>query len=293
MFRWLAIPYTTVDSSVPQHVQVAGNTIDIVESFTYLGSLIGRSGSCEAELVRRIAIARDCMTQLDRTSGAPVYPWPPTSPLLCICPACLFVRSRELDNNKGNVSEGRCLLPMVPVSHPPNPLQSARVQRRSQPSHRLSTSVRDHQFHTVRLFGHIARAVPGMHHCRHQQPSTGLEKTERTPGTHQLRPTWSHVTLASTLPGIEHKTEMHGTDLCRQLCPSLESDVDDELIHLRTNGVIRHRSADSFDGCFLVNQLLTLGLPSFTALVHNYRAVFTSRIAHGCNTIVQCMNSHN
>jgi len=27
---------TTVDSSVPHHVQVAGNTVDIVESFTYL-----------------------------------------------------------------------------------------------------------------------------------------------------------------------------------------------------------------------------------------------------------------
>jgi hypothetical protein len=30
---------TTVDYSVHQHVQVAGNTVDIVESFTYLGSL--------------------------------------------------------------------------------------------------------------------------------------------------------------------------------------------------------------------------------------------------------------
>jgi len=32
----------TIDSSFPQHVQVAGNSADIVESFTYLGSLIDR-----------------------------------------------------------------------------------------------------------------------------------------------------------------------------------------------------------------------------------------------------------
>ena len=68
---------TTIDTSVPQQVQVAGNTEDIVKSFTYLGSLIDRSGRCEAELVRRIAIARNCMTQLIATSGFPVYLCPP------------------------------------------------------------------------------------------------------------------------------------------------------------------------------------------------------------------------
>ena len=57
---------TTVDTSVPPQVQVAGNTVDFVESFTYLGSL-DRSGRCEVELVRRIATARNCMTQLDRS----------------------------------------------------------------------------------------------------------------------------------------------------------------------------------------------------------------------------------
>ena len=45
-----------------QQVQVAGSTVDNVESFTYLGSLIDRSGRCEVELVRW----KECMTQLDR-----------------------------------------------------------------------------------------------------------------------------------------------------------------------------------------------------------------------------------
>jgi len=45
-----------------------------------------------------------------------------------------------------------------------------------------------------------------------------------------LRPTWSHVLLASTLPGIERRTEMHGADLCRQLYPSLVSTLHDLFI---------------------------------------------------------------
>jgi len=97
---------TTVDSSVPQHVQVAGNTVDIVESFTYLGSLIDRSGSCEAELVRPIAIARDFITQRDRN----IWPFSiSVSTEIRICHASLFVWSRNLDNDKGNVSQDVCL----------------------------------------------------------------------------------------------------------------------------------------------------------------------------------------
>ena len=65
---------TTVGTTVSKQVQVAGNTVDIVESFTYLGSTIDRGGRCGAELVRRIAIARNCVTQLDRLIWyTPVY----------------------------------------------------------------------------------------------------------------------------------------------------------------------------------------------------------------------------
>jgi len=38
----------------------------------------------------------------------------------------------------------------------------------------------------------------------------------------------SHVTLAFSLPGIEHRTKMLEADLCRQLCPSLGSALDDD-----------------------------------------------------------------
>jgi len=48
---------------------------------------------------------------------------------------------------KVDVFEQWCL----PASHPPYSLQSSRVQRRSEASHRLSTSVRDHLFQTTLL----------------------------------------------------------------------------------------------------------------------------------------------
>ena len=57
----------TVDSTVPQQVQVARNNVDFIESLTYLGSPIDGGGRCEAELVRRTAISRNC----NNTAGSP------------------------------------------------------------------------------------------------------------------------------------------------------------------------------------------------------------------------------
>ena len=47
-------------------VQVAGSAVDVVDSFTYLGCNVDHNGTSEAEITRRIAIARECMTSLDR-----------------------------------------------------------------------------------------------------------------------------------------------------------------------------------------------------------------------------------
>ena len=41
---------TTVDPLPTQQVQVNGNVLDMVDSFTYLGSLVDRNGRSEAEL---------------------------------------------------------------------------------------------------------------------------------------------------------------------------------------------------------------------------------------------------
>src|SRR6218665_520176 len=58
---------TTVDPlPATQQAQVDGNVVDMVDSFTYLGSLVDQNGRSKAELVRRKAIARNCMTSLER-----------------------------------------------------------------------------------------------------------------------------------------------------------------------------------------------------------------------------------
>ena len=47
-------------------VSVAGNNVEVVESFTYLGVDIHNTGSSEHDIRNRIAIARSCMVSLDR-----------------------------------------------------------------------------------------------------------------------------------------------------------------------------------------------------------------------------------
>jgi len=44
---------------------VAGNPVEIVEKFTYLASIRDRTRGSKAEVLRPIAIARDCIKALD------------------------------------------------------------------------------------------------------------------------------------------------------------------------------------------------------------------------------------
>jgi len=55
----------TIDSAaLPPSVLVAGNSVDIVESFVYLGSEVHSTGSSEFEVHRRIGLAKTCFNQL-------------------------------------------------------------------------------------------------------------------------------------------------------------------------------------------------------------------------------------
>src|SRR6218665_2317171 len=95
---------TTVDPLSTQQVRVDGNVVDMVDSFTYLGSQVDRNGRSEAELVRRIAIARNCMISLDcniwRSSiSTCVYQ---ETPLLRVCLASLSVWSRDVGTDDGS-----------------------------------------------------------------------------------------------------------------------------------------------------------------------------------------------
>ena len=46
---------------------VAGENVDVVETFTYLGSVVHRSATCEAEVNRRLGLAHGVMNSLSKT----------------------------------------------------------------------------------------------------------------------------------------------------------------------------------------------------------------------------------
>ena len=47
-------------------VQVAAENVDLVDEFIYLGSVISHDGGSEAEILRRIAIAKECFCLLEK-----------------------------------------------------------------------------------------------------------------------------------------------------------------------------------------------------------------------------------
>ena len=46
---------------------VAGENVDVVKTFTYLGSVLHRSTLCEAEVNRRLGLAMGAMKSLDKS----------------------------------------------------------------------------------------------------------------------------------------------------------------------------------------------------------------------------------
>jgi len=65
--NWTKTKIRTITDPPPVSgtVQVAGNTVEIVDKFTYLGCQIDCTGTSETEVLRQIAITRDCMKSLD------------------------------------------------------------------------------------------------------------------------------------------------------------------------------------------------------------------------------------
>jgi len=66
--NWAKTKIQTIDVTVPpgSTVQVGGSTVEVVDTFTYLGSQLHSSGGIEHEVNRRISISRNCMQMLDR-----------------------------------------------------------------------------------------------------------------------------------------------------------------------------------------------------------------------------------
>ena len=53
-------------ASTGNQVTINGHSVEVVESFPYLGSLIHCTGDSAPEIKRRVSITRDCMMALDR-----------------------------------------------------------------------------------------------------------------------------------------------------------------------------------------------------------------------------------
>jgi len=51
---------------MPSEVMVAGSAAEIVKKFIYLSSHLDNTSGSDAEVMRHIALIRDCMKALDR-----------------------------------------------------------------------------------------------------------------------------------------------------------------------------------------------------------------------------------
>jgi hypothetical protein len=175
---------TTADTSVPTQVQVAGNTVDVVETFTYLGSLIDRNGRSEAELARRIAIARDCMTQLDRNIWRSSISVATKIRLYSVYVLPVFLYGAETwsmtkaMSAKVDAFDQWCLRRILRILYSQH-VTNAEIRRRTG-CPPLSETIRSRR---LRLFGHSPRwsgngSLPSPP-CFHLRSSTRLEEAER------------------------------------------------------------------------------------------------------------------
>jgi len=65
MYRFSAVNCLYI-SIVPQMVHVGSSQVGVVNEFTYLGACTTCDGSSESKILRRIGIARNCMTLLEK-----------------------------------------------------------------------------------------------------------------------------------------------------------------------------------------------------------------------------------
>ena len=167
--NWMKTKIQTTDTSfLPGSlVPVAGDNVEVVESFTYLGVNIHNTGSSEHDIKKRIAIARNCMASLDRNIWHSSISLPTKLRLyrVFILPVVLYGAetwspTRQLARNLDAFDQW-CLRRILRIPWRAR-ISNEEVRRRTdQPP--LTQII-----HTARLkfFGHIARADASMDHSR-------------------------------------------------------------------------------------------------------------------------------
>jgi len=146
---------------------VAGNAVEIVEKFTYLGSHLDNTGGSDAEVIRRIALTRYCMKALDRNIWRSSITTATKIRLYCayILPVLLYgaetwtltkVLSKKVDS-----FDLWCQRRILRV-HYSHHISNCEIRNRTG----CTPATDIIRCRRLQLFGHIARSAPEMNHCR-------------------------------------------------------------------------------------------------------------------------------
>jgi len=193
--------------------------------FTYLGCLINSSGSCEAERYRAglhdLAVSQHLVPTKLRLYAVYVLP------LFCMEQRRAMTKAMSA---KVDAFNQRCLRHILVIQYSQH-VSDAEVRRHTV-CPPLSDTIRSRR---LRLVGYIARVGPEINHHRALHDATNQlinnpprdwkrrrgkpapTWTRHLPGPALLRPTWSHVTLASTL-GLYLMASSAGPKYMEQTC---------------------------------------------------------------------------
>ena len=183
------------------HLTVAGENVEVVDSFVYLGSLMDRRGGSDLEIRRRIEIARSCMTLFDK------HIWRSSVRLdtkvrlykTYILPVLLYgsetwATTKELCRRLDSF-DCWCLRKILRISYKQH-VTNAEVRRVTQ-CQPVSDMVRNNR---LRFFGHVARSKPTEDH--HRAARAAMQKPplswKRLPGRPSL--TWLRAVADDVSP---------------------------------------------------------------------------------------------
>jgi len=135
--NWSVTKIQSTDASVSPgtFVPVAGDNVEVIESFTYLGVNIHNTGFSEHDIRKRIAIARNCMASLDLNIWHSSITLPTKLRLYRVHPPRHPLRCRNLVPYSTTYEELGCVRPVVSALHFTNPMVDPHLQRRGPPSY--------------------------------------------------------------------------------------------------------------------------------------------------------------
>jgi len=152
---------------MPQSKEFEGNQVEVVESFTYLGSLIHCSGTSEPEIKRRANLVREAMSMLDQNIWRSCITLETKLCLYNTCVLPIFLYGAETWSmtltlsRKIDALDNWCLRRILNIHWSELVANDEIRSRTGQPL--LSDTVRSRR---LSFFGHLLRADPWQDHHR-------------------------------------------------------------------------------------------------------------------------------